>query len=330
MWYTRREIAFRTAIFVGMAALSGAFGGLIAYGISMIESHLAHWRILFLVEGLPTVIVAFVILIFLPDRPETSKFFRNEEERAVAVERMNRGQASEGHNVLVRNHVVSGFTDWKIYACALVKMGHDAGLATISIFLPNIIKSLGYTNRQAQYMTIGPYVVAWIMMLGVCFASDWLRMRGPFLIGATIVAIIGASLIFSFPAEKNPKIVLVGVFFLVAGIFPCIPLELQWATDNAGAESKKVTALCILVVAGHCWSILASKSFPAREGPKYVRGYGIVLAFLCLSCIMSVILSVVHWKQNARRDKQHGRPNPMMPVDTSEAADKATMFRYVI
>ncbi|WEW56111.1 hypothetical protein PRK78_001546 [Emydomyces testavorans] len=330
IWYTRSEVAFRTSIFVGMAALSGAFGGLIAYGISLINSHIAHWRILFIVEGLPTVVLAFVILYFLPDRPETSTFFRNEEERAVAIERMHRGQASEGHNVLVKRHVVSGFTDWKVYSCALVKIGHDAGLATISIFLPSIIKSLGYTKSQAQYMTIGPYLVAWVVMLAVCFASDRLRMRGPFLLGATVLSVIGVALIFSFPAEEKPKIALVGIFFLVAGIFPCIPLELQWATDNAGAESKKVTAICILVVAGHCWSILASKSFPAHEGPNYIRGYGIVLAFLGLSCVMSVVLSVRHRIENARRDKMYGKPNPRLPVDTTEKADEAPMFRYII
>ncbi|EEP79035.1 conserved hypothetical protein [Uncinocarpus reesii 1704] len=327
IWYTRSEVAFRTAIFVGMAALSGAFGGLIAYAISLIHSHLAHWRILFMVEGLPTVIFAFVILFFLPDRPETANFFRNEEERAVSIERMNRGQASEGHNVLIKRHILSGFTDWKVYSCAVIKMGHDASLATISVFLPNIIKSLGYTNTQAQYMTIGPYLVAWVLMLSVCFLSDKLRMRGPFIIGATMVAIIGVSLVFSFPVDENPKVALVGIYFLVAGIFPCIPLELQWATDNAGAESKKVTAICILVVAGHCWSILASKSFPAREKPRYTRGYGIVLAFLSLSCVMAVILSIRHRIENARRDKKHGKPNPVLPVDTAENADDAPMFR---
>ncbi|EER27692.1 Major Facilitator Superfamily protein [Coccidioides posadasii C735 delta SOWgp] len=330
LWYTRSEVAFRTSIFVGMAALSGAFGGLIAYGISLIKTHFARWRVLFLVEGLPTIIFAFVILLFLPDRPETANLFSNEEERAVSIERMNRGQASEGHNVLVKRHVVSGFTDWKVHACALVKMGHDAGLATISIFLPNILKSLGYTNTQAQYMTIGPYLVAWVVMLGVCFISDKRRTRGPFLIGATMVSIIGTALIVSFPAEENPQIALVGVFFMVAGIFPCIPLGIQWATDNAGAESKKITAICILVVAGHCWSILASKSFPDREGPDYVRGYSIVLAFLGLSCIMSIVLSVRHRIENARRDKKYGKPNPIMPVDTAEKADKAPMFRYII
>ncbi|KAK2748492.1 hypothetical protein FQN57_000625 [Myotisia sp. PD_48] len=329
LWYTRKEIAFRTAIFVGMSALAGAFGGLIAYGITSIETHISHWRVLFLVEGLPTVVFAFVVLFYLPDRPETSNIFTNEEEREISIQRMNRGQKSEGHNILLKRHIISGFTDWKVYCVALIKMGHDAALATISVFLPEIIRSLGYTSTAAQYMTIGPYLVAWVVMLSVCFVSDRFQMRGPFLISATAVAIIGISLVYSFPTDQNPRVALLGIFFLLMGVFPCIPLEIQWAAENAGTESKKVTAICILVVLGHCWSILASKSFPGRDSPTYTRGYTIVLVFLCLSCMLSALLHVFYRVVNSQRNEIHGKPNPLDRVDTSDLADKAPMFRYV-
>ncbi|OJD13366.1 hypothetical protein AJ78_06178 [Emergomyces pasteurianus Ep9510] len=329
IWYTRDEVAFRTAIYVGMAALSGAFGGLIAYAVSLMDSHIGSWRILFLVEGLPSVVVAVVALLFLPDRPETSKFFKNEAERQLAIERMNRGQKSEGHGVLVMKHVISGFKDWKVYACALIKMGHDAALATLSVFLPTIIRSLGYTNQQAQYLTIGPYMVAWASMLIICFLSDRLKLRGPFLMGCGLVSVVGVSLLFTHPADTDPKIALVGIFLLMAGVFPCLSLEVQWATDNSGAESKKTAAVSVMVVAGHCWSILGSQSFPAREGPEYVRGYAIVLTFLSLGVVMAAVLHVRHRIVNAQRDKKYGKPNILDQVDTSELADEAPMFRYV-
>ncbi|KAF3479510.1 uncharacterized protein GIQ15_06486 [Arthroderma uncinatum] len=329
LWYTRSELALRTSIFIGMSAFSGAFGGLIAYGISLINTNIGHWRVLFLVEGLPTVAFAFVVLLCLPDRPETSKFFKSKEEQEISISRMNRGQQSEGHNMLVMKHVISGLKDWKVYGVAVVKMGHDAALATISVFLPTIINSLGYTKTQAQYMTIGPYMVAWVVMLGISILSDRLQTRGPFLIGGTMVAITGVSLMYAFPAKENPKVALAGVFLLLAGIFPCIPLEVQWVTDNAGAESKKAISLCIIVIAGHCLSILASKSFPHNEAPTYTRGYSIVLAFLSVSCVMSITLYTRHRIVNAQRDREYGKPNPLDRVDTSELADDAPMFRYI-
>ncbi|KAM5437463.1 hypothetical protein McanCB49686_005222 [Microsporum canis] len=329
LWYTRSELAFRTCLFVGMSAFSGAFGGLIAYGISLINTTIGHWRVLFLVEGLPTVAFAFVVLFCLPDRPETSKFFKNEEERQISIHRMNQGQQSEGHDTLVMKHVISGLKDWKVYGVCLVKMGHDAALATISIFLPTILHSLGYSKTAAQYMTIGPYMAGWVVMVGTSLLSDRLRTRGPFIIGGTAVAITGVSLMYTFPAKENPKVALAGVFLLLTGTFTCIPLEVQWVSDNAGAESKKAIALCMIVIAGHCLSILASKSFPEHEGPNYTRGYGIVLAFLCLSLVMSIVLYIRHSIVNAQRDKKYGKPNPLDKVDTSSLADQAPMFRYI-
>ncbi|EEH05392.1 conserved hypothetical protein [Histoplasma capsulatum G186AR] len=330
IWYTRDEVAFRTALLVGMAALSGAFSGLISYAISLINTNIGRWRILFLIEGLPTVVFAFIALLFLPDRPETSKFLRNEEERNVSIMRMHRGQKSEGPRVLVKKHVISAFKDWKIYACALSKMGHDAALALITVFLPTIVKSLGFTPQQAQYLTIGPYMTGWAMMLIVSLLSDRTKMRGPFLIGCGMFSIIGATLLFTHPAESNRKVALSGIFILLAGVFPCVPLQVQWASDNCGAESKKTTAISMLLVAGHCWSILVSKSFPTNEGPRFIRGYSIVLSFLCLSVILPTILHVRHRIVNARRDRKYGIPNANDPVDTSELADHAPMFRYVL
>jgi hypothetical protein len=48
-------------------------GGLIAYGVSFINSSLSTWKILFLIEGLPTILLAGLIYIFLPSTPQKSR-----------------------------------------------------------------------------------------------------------------------------------------------------------------------------------------------------------------------------------------------------------------
>lgn len=60
--------------------------GALAYGITSGHSHLANWRLLFLVEGLPTVVMAAVAFIFLPDAPDKARFL-NEQEKLVAKAR---------------------------------------------------------------------------------------------------------------------------------------------------------------------------------------------------------------------------------------------------
>jgi len=62
------------------APLSTTFSGALAYGITSGHSHLANWRLLFLVEGLPTLCMVPVAYFFLPDTPDQAGFLTAEEK----------------------------------------------------------------------------------------------------------------------------------------------------------------------------------------------------------------------------------------------------------
>ena len=80
----------RTAYWFGFAALAGAFGGLIAFGIQHAHAAIANWRLLFIVEGVPTVLLGVIAMAILPNRPEETSMV-DEHEREIALERRNRG-----------------------------------------------------------------------------------------------------------------------------------------------------------------------------------------------------------------------------------------------
>lgn len=84
-FYRRHELGARCGIFLSAAPLATTFAGALAYGITSGHSHLANWRLLFLVEGLPTLVMAFVIFFYLPDSPDTAKFLTPEEREVAAA-----------------------------------------------------------------------------------------------------------------------------------------------------------------------------------------------------------------------------------------------------
>jgi MFS family permease len=94
-FYMREEVGLRCGIFLSAAPLATCFAGALAYGITKDHHDVANWRLLFLVEGLPSIAIAFVAFFFMPDSPEKARFL-NDDEKEVAKARAIR-QVGEEH-----------------------------------------------------------------------------------------------------------------------------------------------------------------------------------------------------------------------------------------
>jgi sugar phosphate permease len=118
-FYLRNELGLRAGMFLSAAPLANTFAGALAYGITSGSPALAKWRVLFLVEGLPTICMAAVAWFFLPDSPEKAKFF-TEEEMDVA---RRRGviQAGTGTRMggIVWKDIGEGLLDYKGWILAV-------------------------------------------------------------------------------------------------------------------------------------------------------------------------------------------------------------------
>ena len=88
-FYRRHELGLRCGLFLAAAPLANTFAGALAYGITSGHPKFASWRLLFLVEGIPTVLMTPVAFYFLPDHPAGARFL-NKEEKEVAKARAMR------------------------------------------------------------------------------------------------------------------------------------------------------------------------------------------------------------------------------------------------
>jgi MFS family permease len=95
-------------------ALANAYGGALGYAILLIKSHIPSWRILFLIEGLPTLIVAVVAFFVFPDDIRSASFL-TEREKFVCMHMVQRGQVAdtENHTGLRVKDFLAAFTDWR-------------------------------------------------------------------------------------------------------------------------------------------------------------------------------------------------------------------------
>ena len=150
LWYTKHDLAKRIGLFISAGALSGAFGGLIAFGVAKINHpKIETWRVLFLIEGVPSLFLAICVALFMPSRPETSRLL-NEDERTLCLTRLNEENTHEVSNGIDWKGVKRTFTDPKAYIIAMAYSCMNLGLGSVGGFLPTIIKGLGYTNAQVS------------------------------------------------------------------------------------------------------------------------------------------------------------------------------------
>jgi len=320
-------MGLRMAYWYAFAAVAGTVGGLIAFGVQNADISIHKWRLLFIIEGCPAIITGLVALLFLPDRPELTSFF-NERERAIALDRMNRGSSADVGAQVTKAHIFLAFCDWRCYAGGVIYFGLNCALASISAFLPTILASFGFTNAIAQLLTVPPYAVSAIMLVSFSIASNRMRTRGIFRFVACTTAGIGYVILLAVPSNVHARYF--AVFCIVSGTYTTIGLTISWFAHNLGSETKRATGIPIFMSMGQCGSVLGSHLFPLTEGPRYVKGFAVCCALEFLGAIVSLCLSISYHRANTRRDALYGPSHPDARVDTSELADKANDFRYVI
>jgi MFS family permease len=124
-FYPRHEAGLRIGIFLAGSALANAYGGTLAYGLSHITSGIAPWRLLFILEGVPTCLLAIVAFFCLPDNPGKCRFL-NEEETKVAVARAQRQPHAAEVKGLQLRQVFSAFKDYRsIFPTIVLTRFHD-------------------------------------------------------------------------------------------------------------------------------------------------------------------------------------------------------------
>ena len=167
-----------------------------------------------------------------------------------------------------------------------------------SLFLPTIIKSLGYSAVVSQLFTVPPNFLAFLVVLASSFISDRIKMRGPPIIVGLLVAAIGY--IMQLASHEN-SVKYAGTFFIAAGAFPCSPLVLAWLSNNLAPHYTKATGLGFQVAFGNCGAFVATFTYLTSDAPSYTVGHSINLGAIGLALILvAANMLYIRWENAAR------------------------------
>jgi MFS transporter, ACS family, tartrate transporter len=189
-WFPARQRAAVTAIFMAAAPLSTVLGSPVSGALLGMHGILGFtgWQWMFIIEALPAIILGVVVLFYMTDRPEKAKWL-DDEERHWLVTTMNAEAA--GKAATASHSVWRGLADLRVIALSLVYFGTSAGLYTLGIWAPQIIKEFGLSSLQVGFLNALPGVVAVIAMVLWARHSDRTGERTWHVVGACMLASLG-------------------------------------------------------------------------------------------------------------------------------------------
>jgi MFS transporter, ACS family, tartrate transporter len=189
-WFPARQRAAVTAIFMAAAPLSTVLGSPVSG--ALLDMHgilgLSGWQWMFIMEGVPAVLLGIVVLFYMTDRPEKATWLSN-DERNWLVRTMNTEAAQKAGTA--SHSVWRGLADLRVIALSLVYFGTSAGLYTLGIWAPQIIKQFGLSSMQIGFLNALPGVVAVMAMVLWARHSDRTGERTWHVVGACLLGSLG-------------------------------------------------------------------------------------------------------------------------------------------
>lgn len=175
-WYRRSELAFRLSLYLVMAPLAGAFGGLLASAILTLDHFggLHTWRMIFAVEGIITCSISIIAFLTLTDRPSTAKWLTQEEkDLAVACVKSERLATTMVLDGIDKPKTLRGMLSPVTLATAFIFLLDNITVQGLAFFAPTIVKTIypKATVISQQLRTVPPYVVGAFINLVVPYLS---------------------------------------------------------------------------------------------------------------------------------------------------------------
>ncbi|RYP25733.1 hypothetical protein DL768_011428 [Monosporascus sp. mg162] len=332
-FYTKGELAVRVGYLFVSAAVAGALGGLLAYGIGHMGgiAGMSGWRWIMIIEGIPSVLLGIATFFLLPNNPEHA-YFLNENEKKLMAARFRRhyGDTASAQE-FSKKDMLAAFKDWKVWAFCVGQFGADTMLYGYSTFLPTIIRGLGeWSTAEIQILTIPCYFVGAMAYMAAAWLSDRKQMRGLFCVIFGSVSVVGYGILLS---DSAAGVHYFGAILIATGLYVLVGLPLAWLPNNSPRYGKKATANGMQLTTGNSSGVMAPFIYLSAYAPRYILGNAVSLSLVGMATGIYGILWFYYDRQNKKRAAGghiHAKYEGMSEEQLAELGDESPHYRYTI
>ncbi len=235
-WYPAQRRGRAQTLLVTGVAVAGVLGNPVS-GWIMESTHGAHglqgWQWLFLLEGLPSVVLGLLAFRYLDNSVAEARWL-TPDERAVLTANIAKEAAEKS-----TTDAMHALRDGRVWLLALIYFCLASGLYGVNFWLPTIVKGMGITDlEQIGLVSAVPWLAAAFAMVAVARSADLRRERR---YHVAVPALLGAvGLAASVPLAGHPAAAIAALALGTCGLLSSIPLCWSLATaflGGAGAAS---------------------------------------------------------------------------------------------
>ena len=287
-WFPARRRAGVTALFMAAAPISTALGSPVSAALLEMNGFgLTGWQWMFIVEALPAVVLGVVTLFYMTDRPARARWLP-EDERSWLVRAMDAEVAQRAHHAGRASW--RGLVDPRVLALSLVYFGTSAGLYTLGIWAPQIIKQLRVSSMTVGFLNMVPPAVSVAAMVLWARHSDRSGERSWHVVSACLLASTG--LIMAGRIGTSVGLVILALTLVNIGI-SCAKPPL-WSMPTAFLSGSAAAAgIATINSIGNLGGLVGPSMFGwiKQQTGSFAGGLYFVAGLLVVSVVVTLVLA---------------------------------------
>jgi len=303
MFYTRTEIGERIGWTYQFNGLAQIISGFISFGAfhASPTGHPNPWQWMMISLTIMTFIVFLLFFFFFPDNPTTA-YFLSEEEKVVAVKRVQANQSGIETKQWKRYQFIEALKDIKTWlyffwaAIALLQSG-------IGVQYSIVIKSYGFTTLQTTLLNIPSGVAQMIGIMMGCYALRRYPNARAWIGIVSFIPPTIACLMELFVPFSNRVAHLTGIYLISFSGSAGFIMILSWVTSTVSGHTKKMTTNAIFFVGYALGQLLCTQFWKEQYRPRNILPWSITLATYIFDMIMILVIRYVLSSENKRRDE---------------------------
>ncbi|CDK26274.1 unnamed protein product [Kuraishia capsulata CBS 1993] len=307
LFYTRKEQVTRTMYWGSMQGIFYVIFSFVSYGLGhATHSKLNEWRLVYLVLGLVSLLVAAGWYIFVPDTPMKARFL-NEREKAIAVKRVSGNMMGVKNTEWKWDQMIECFVDpktWFMVCFIIFSMIPNGGLTNFGTL---VLSDIVHNRLTSIAVSVGSsFFSSGQMLIYSVFAMKYNNLRTIGMSAPLLLAIAGLSAVYATESH-GAKWGRVFAYWMINSYAVTWPFALSMIGSNWAGHTKRATMSMVLLIFFAVGNIIGPFCFTNADAPKYTKALATNLGCFCACFVVAVLFRFYLIWENKRRDKLHGK-----------------------